>query len=222
MVKQALYNIQKPEYFYALFALTREFYNKNIPITVVGGAAIQAHIANGLGRKTGKTVDQLDLENILRKTDDIDVVSMCEEKDVLEVLNGLKYEEEIGDDVYSIEVIRNGSKRPKVRVDSCLNVCDIMINVSTNKGDLKKLDKQYYEATVNKFQPMVLKNKGIKAELRVLRPEYVLAAKLKLAREKDIIDIENLSKIFSENDIELDYGKIKEIVGSQDYKRVQF
>lgn|GEM_PF-5958069 len=205
MVKERKYTIKNKQYFYALSAFFSELNAQQIAGCLVGGTAVQVRVAKAKSNSNDIAIDSLNLDGLLRETDDIDVCLLDSARSL--DLNKLEREEERGEEVYQLILKRNGVKKPILEVHSLDDCCEIKLNISYCKDDANAL-KDYYAEMILSAEPLVLKNNGIAASISVARPEYIIASKLVRHNERDVQDIKKLCQL----EKGIDFDKIKRML----------
>lgn len=186
--------IKDKSYFYGLSVLFKSLYAANIPAVLVGGTAVQVRIAHALAKHNNSKPDISKINNIekyLRPTNDYDICALCKDDALQKVIQGLNIEEEIDDEIYQIEVSRNGIVKPKIKVYSlngAYNETEIVLNFSRNASNTNFF-KDYYDEMIFSGEEISLFNEQLKAEITVAKPEYIVAAKLMRGKERDFHDI---------------------------------
>jgi len=213
-MKQRKYTLSDKEYFYGFFVLFRELYAEKIPSVLVGGAAVQARIAAKLSG--GRSLGDISLENCLRKTDDYDICTLSKDSQILNLLPRLNTEEEIGEEIYSLEVIRNGCAKPKIVVNSLSDEKEIMINFSKSASDANYF-KEYYNEMIDSSDEFLLRYGPMEAKIKVAKPEYLIISKLMRLNERDLIDIKALLNLES-----IDEERIKKLMGREAHRFREF
>ncbi|MDP2926284.1 MAG: hypothetical protein Q8N99_07945 [Nanoarchaeota archaeon] len=99
-----------------------------------------------------------------------------------------------GDHIFSYGFIRPGIQRPEfsVSVDK-IERNPIFLKISRKPDDLEGLDTEFYNEFVNSGVDIKIPYSGdYSLDLRVLKPEHLLAVKIALDRPKDAMDVRNL------------------------------
>jgi len=224
MVKERKYDLLNKEYFYGISALFREFSEKKIPAVLVGGAAVQAKIASLASN--GRPLNEVQgLENLLRKTDDFDISTVATDQQVIDFLKNIdgKYDEAVGNNIYNLKIDRMGLKKPKIIVERAgendYSDSLISLNIENSPRDLLRLDEKYYETIINNSETLDLENSGIKASIKVAKPEYLIAAKSLRFADRDREDIYNLTKAMKESNSKINWYGLK-IIGPYNIDRI--
>ncbi len=232
-MKRALYDLTDEEFAFFVNNFGKQMDESQIPYILVGGAAIQAHIIKRGCTKTGKTVEQIvadpniRVQDFIRATDDVDVAldpSIGEmgfsyfSRKMREVLEKLESEHisPSEEHIFRYHLMRKGVKRPvfQIYVDEETNDEQIIsMNVSKDKSDLYNLDPSYYEKFVKEGQDISIPySSTFSLDLRVIKPEHLLATKISRFRAKDAMDIHVLADCMKENGEKIDLQEIEQIL----------
>lgn len=231
-MKRALYNITDEEFAYFVNEIGKGFDEQTIPYVFVGGTATQMHIIKRLynihKQDINTMAEDVRLQDYLRSTDDIDValssgVYNGDNIRYIEKIN--KFQDFLNQEVISpteehvvkYESVRKGAKRPVFQIhvdDKTDDEKRIALNISRRPQDLVNLESKFYQFFVDNGKRVeVPYNQNLNINVKVINPIHLLAAKISHFRAKDTMDIHNLVDLMRDNNEQIDFGKIKEILG---------
>ena len=171
------------EYYDTLKILTEEFDRKGIQYALVGGAGIQARIADFFCKNQKTDISNtIGLESLLRETKDFDITTNSPEEVFVNYFNELQA---INPNV-SVFPERLRSKRIKV---SGKEEISVFLNYQTGPQDFAGLDEHFYLDCIETAQPINLKYSNEECSVFVATPECLIASKLTRNDPKDIWDI---------------------------------
>jgi len=233
-MKRELYDLTDEEFAYFADNLNKQMNEKKISYVLVGGTAVQAHVLKRLCAKTGKNLEQLiadpniRIQDFVRATDDIDLAldsSINREKgetvfakEIMGVFDKLKGEYFSPSDEHILEyqLVRRGIKRPvfQIYVDGETNDEQLIaLNVGRYKSDLNNLDSKYYDKFVKKGQEISIPfSNNFNIDLRVIKPEHLIASKISKFRAKDTMDLHTLADCMAVNKEKINLKEVKEIL----------
>lgn len=237
-MKRELYDLSDEEFAYFVDNLNKQMNEKEIPYILVGGTAVQAHVFKRLCAKTGKNLEQIiadptiRIQDFVRATDDIDLAidssivrtkgDTVFAKEIMSVFDGLKgeYISPSEEHIFEYQLTRRGVKRPVFQIYVDEETDDeqlIAMNVGRYKSDLNSLDSKYYDKFVNQGQEISIPyNSNFNINLRVIKPEHLLASKISKFRAKDTMDLHTLADCIVESKEKINLGEVREIL-SPDY-----
>jgi len=208
------YTLQKQGYFETLNRISQELDRQGIEYALVGGAGVQARIANALSLVRRTDISNIpELEHLLRDTKDFDITSWASKEDFVKFFNVLQASNHprltvtpyrSGSNIVTL----SGNKRRE-------KPTEIYMNYQTGPEDFKGLDSKFYEECIDSAQPLQLWNGNEKCEVNVAKPEFLVSSKLTRYDPKDIFDIGNLLRVIWKNRgyVErFDYSLVKEIL----------
>ena len=209
-MKEQKYTLLDDYYFDVLRVVIEAFESSGYTPILVGGVAVQVYTIALVGVEGGG--------RFLRKTDDYDLVVLGGEnikiEDIIGALNGASFI--ANNAVFSIAVVRNGAKRPVLKVEY-LNggneskEAQVYLNIFTEPNELEHISPEIAKIMYDEAVEIVIKNSRTLSELRVrvLRIEDLIATKLAKGREKDYKDVGNLVDIAKEKGIGLDWKRVE-------------
>ena len=232
-MKEPLYNILDGEYCFLLDRITKIFQEKGLNPTIVGGAAVQVHVADLLSKIYGKDIERLFIgdgdprqQDYLRNTDDIDfaVYNKPLEKDsahyqkyILDTIGEIvceNVESPDGNDLYDVLMKRRGLKRPILLVTSLNKISEVKLNVSNSPRDRYHLDPKTYLSMIKDGVTIKLNySSNFKPQIRVSNLEDLLASKVIHNRAKDQFDAAVLGRSALLAKRKIDKEKVRGIAG---------
>lgn len=234
-MKQPLYDILDDEYCFLLDRITAQFLKDGLNPSIVGGAAVQVHIANLLSKIHGKNIEDLFVDGDLRKqdhiraTDDIDITlhnaELAENRanydgNIIQTLAKIpcKNEESAdGNNVYDIYMERSGVVRPVLFVHSLNATSRIRLNISKYPTDIQNLGQEHYIPMIENAKMVELHyNDKFRPKIRIHSLSDVIAAKLANGRAKDKFDVNVLGKCALLAGKEIDKKRILHLLGRTD------
>ena len=233
-MKRELYDLTDEEFAFFVNNINKQMKNRKISYVLVGGTAVQAHVLHRLCSKTGKNLEQIisdpniRVQDFIRATDDVDIAldsSIVRKKgdtyfarEIMGVFNGLKgeYFSPSEEHIFEYQLSRKGIKRPifQIYVDGETdNEQVISMNVGRHEKDLYNLDSKYYNKFVAEGQNILIPySDSFNLNLRVLKPEHLLASKISKFRAKDTMDIHILADCMEERKEKINLSEIKELL----------
>jgi len=193
------YTIKDKRYFEVLKKVTEEFERENIDYALVGGAGIQARLANILS-KNGKIDMQnlVEIDSLLRKTQDFDVTSTSSEEDFVSFFNHLQAINP------NLSVFHEALRSKRIHINGRKST-DVFLNYQTGPTDFAGLDDNFYNECINTADFLNLHSGNSPLGVYVAKPEYLIAPKLTRMDPKDIFDITILLKSMQK------YGRYNQI-----------
>ncbi len=215
MVKsvRAVYTLNKPYFFATLYEINEAVRQMGFELILVGGGAVQAHIANILGLE--------EASKHLRKTDDIDMVLLGMSKEniihLLKTIDGTSklYSNGKEEHLLEIHISRLGEKKPILHVkhlNSDLFEGDIMLNISTTLNELRNFEPETVEKFYKRAVELSISHKelGLKLLVKVLALEDLITTKLVAGRDKDVKDVKSLLEILASKRREINWKVVEE------------
>jgi len=222
-MKEQLYTLLDEAFYVGLKLVDDAFKEEGVKdLTIVGGTATQAHILDLLSEHGKRTIDDLvqhkdvSARETIRPTDDYDLAcSLNDNKVIHRVIGKLHgYPLDVDEDhSYHIDVVREGEKRPVIKVTSYGPDAIIRLNVSTKPKDLERLDTKWYNYFLEHAKPLNLSYGKVPLKMRAIKPEHLVAAKLTRYAPKDMFDIHTLTNVMEDKGLKFDYEEVKKILG---------
>jgi len=235
-MKAEIYDLADEEFAFFVNRVGEELEQREMKGIFVGGTAVQAHVLNELCKRDNCTIedlilrDDIRLQDYIRATDDVDVAwkmpkhaKSNEEiaSEILGVLDSLsgEYISPSENHLIKYSMIRRGIQRPKFRieVDKKSNEEDVIaMNIGRKKKDLANLDSRFYDKFIEKGQKLKIPYcENFNINMRVIKPEHLLSAKVASLRAKDYMDIENLIQVLKEGERKINHEEVAEILGPE-------
>jgi len=229
-MKRSLYNLTDEPFAMFVNRVGKCLRDEKIEHNIVGGVAVQAYMLKFLIRDRD-IVSFLDNQNVriqdyLRNTDDVDISLNLQADDnekrrkIEEILPQLEFEDISPTESYivGVKMERRGVSRPTFRFyvngnkESYEEI--VSMNISRNqRGDLHKLDDSWNKEFLNQSTKITIPYcRNFELEVNVPTLEHLLASKISLSRAKDRMDIKNLSQAVKNSGIELDFGRIEDVL----------
>ncbi len=226
-MKRRTYSVINEEFSLFLNELDKELKATEMGYSLVGGAAVQTHLANLLSRKYEKSIGELDdkvrLQNYIRATDDVDLCLPITNdaegaKKILALIKSLEKELISPTEQHFIKYTleRSGIRRPVFRVyvdGETVQDSLIKLNLYTSAKDVRGFDAGKYSRFVDNSQEISFpycNNFDVKA--RVASKEDTLAGKISRFSPKDAMDIWNLTLLTEELGEKLDTREMKNML----------
>lgn len=216
-MKRALFDVVDEDFIVFLSRVSEQINRDGRQGVLVGGSAVQVHLANFLTQLARKPLDEVYMagdirtQDYIRATDDVDVsfkipASVSEEpveraKYVLEVLRGIEGEviSPSENNIFGYSTQRRGVKRPIFGISRDGETDpnrQIMMNVSTRDSELQDLDPNYNGVFIEGGETIALPYSRLYTpSLRVIRLEHLIATKMAKSRPKDVMDVANLIEL---------------------------
>ncbi|MHA1866261.1 MAG: hypothetical protein ACTSWZ_07130 [Candidatus Heimdallarchaeaceae archaeon] len=206
------YTLKDRGYFEILKIVSEEFSRQKIRYALVGGAGVQARIADILSKAQETDVSNVQgLENLLRGTKDLDITSNASEEDFI------KYFNEVQALNPAINISSGGvrSKKFSLKGRRGKELVAICLNYQTGPQDLSGLDESFYNECIQTSEILNLNYGNKEIGVSVAKPEYLVASKLTRSDTKDIWDIGALLRTIKQNPSvarEFNPDKVKELL----------
>lgn len=182
------YTLRNRGYYDVLKIIAEELESQGIEYALVGGAGVQARIADFFCKKQKTGIsDAHGLEELLRETKDFDITSNASEADFIRYFNEIQA---LNPNV-SVYHERARSKKIKFRGKEEVSV---FLNYQTGVQDFIGLDEYFYAQCIETAEPIKLKYNGGGFFVKVATPECLVSSKLTRNDPKDIWDIGALMK----------------------------
>ncbi len=237
-MKNPQYDILDAEYCFLMDRITKVFQEKGLNPAIVGGAAVQTHVANLLTKAYNKSLEDLFIDDdirpqdFIRRTDDIDVAvynpSLASQEtmyrnsilDAVRALECKNVKSPDENDIYDIRVTRIGLKKPILLVESLNKVSNIKMNIANCPSDLYILSNDKYLDMLENSKIIELNyNAGFKPRIRLYSLSDVIATKLSHKRAKDQFDLMVLGKCALMSKEPIDKQRILRLLGESDENR---
>lgn len=178
-----------------------------IPYTLVGGGAVQVYVCAAAIKQGGvSSVKEIQgLPFILRKTGDIDLSFQYDDTEIVKKFNLI-----IADTAGNYR-FHNFTKRFVIQHKTQR----FNLNYQTEPDDLKE-NSSYYEDIIRTALSVELPYKADRLQLKIARPEYLIASKLTRGRPKDQVDISLILKSAEMDDYPFDSEEVRSILKSVD------
>lgn len=238
-MEKGLFTLTQPDFAFFLNRLSRGF--ENIDYILVGGVAVQAHIAHALTIQHQTTLIDLEkkLGNLrLQPTNDVNIC-LREKGDVEKAKDILRVCEYIGDNteyftldenhVIKIRLTRSGTNNPDFGIsidDNPERVLNLRFHGNERKaktaGVLNELPSELYSNlfdNIKGFQiPYCTDSNGdeVKLPIKTTSLENLILIKLAQGRTRDIIDITSLLMHNKKAGLAIDGDKIRRVLSKPD------
>ena len=221
-MKEHLYSLLDEEFYAGLMIVTNKFRDVGLNPVLVGGTATQAHILDLLSEHGKRSIDDLvkkgevSAREEIRPTDVYDMWCLGADREVIrKAVDSLdNYPVEISPDhSYHTDVMRNGEKRPIIRVIGYGSEATVRLNLLLKPKDLERLDPRWAEYFVKGAKQVDLKYGKVHLRTMVTRPEHLVAANLSRNSPNDLHDIHALINTMESKGVEFDYHEVKKVLG---------
>gem|GEM_PF-4059925 len=203
MKKQNVYTITDDIFMDALEIISENF--NDAPYAIVGGGAVQVYTASVAVRHSSlNSIKEINgLSFILRKTGDIDMAFRYDAAELVKKFNGI--------------ISRSGSpytfhcftKRFVIQD----RIRQFNLNYQTEPEDLKGIS-EYYNDIIATAVTVGLPFKNSVMQLRIAKPEYLIASKLTRIKPKDQVDISMILKAAELDGYPFDSEEVRAILKS--------
>jgi len=205
MTKQNAYIISDDIFMDSLNIICKNF--SDIPYAIVGGGAVQVYVAS-VAVKNGQLNSVREIQGlpfILGKTGNIDLAFQYEDTELVKKFNLI-----IADTAGNYR-FHNFTKRFVIQHKTQR----FNLNYQTEPEDLKGISS-YYEDIIATALSVELPYKADRLQLKIARPEYLIASKLTRGRPKDQVDISLILKSAEMDDYPFDSEEVRSILKSVD------
>jgi len=204
------------EYF-DLVGTLNDFAEENgVRYAIVGGGAVQAHLADILTNKSGHRKPKFEsirdarsqLEHIFRPTEDIDIVMLTDENHKFFSFNLEQYIR----DMYQPKSVTQSHKSMGV----ARNGHQIRVQLATDPKAYKGFEDELFNYQVESAVEMDLiydhRGKGLTTNVVVPKPELLILPKISRFSSGDIIDVNNLTKALKSSGRGFDRAEVRSLV----------
>lgn len=231
MAKRFLHSLGNEEFAFLVNRIGEKLKDTGIPYNFVGGTAVQAHILHRLTQKYHTDVKSLvenkhiRFQDYVRATDDIDFALLFPDnaqnpafvsnilRKFYDGLDGvyLSHDEK---HLFEYQFARRGERRPvlEVTIDDH-RAEDIALNISQQSRHLRSFGIRFYDEFIMQGKNLVIPyTPGYDLNLRVCKPEHILATKISQFRAKDTMDIQNLVNVMQDVGETIDTEELRKIL----------